>query len=106
VKANEWDYVKVPRRSPLAEAGFGILRATLLFSSVAVALTLLIVPVVDKNPRLAMNLPGNQPLDMMATGSITKGDPKPSYTLRRSVLQSSPDGICRINADGTRSGDC
>ncbi|MBE7185936.1 MAG: hypothetical protein INR68_16185 [Methylobacterium mesophilicum] len=106
MQGNEWDYVKVSRRSPLAEAGFGVLRATLLFSSVAVALTLLIVPAVDKNPRLAMNMPGKPQLDMMTTASVTRGDPAPTYTLRRSVLQPSPDAVCRIEANGARSGAC
>ena len=42
-------------------------------------------------------------VDPMSTGSIGRGE---AYTIRRSVLQSSPDAVCVIRSDGARSGDC
>ncbi len=39
---------------------------------------------------------------MTVTGSIGAN----TYTVRRSVLQRSPDAVCIIRTDGGRSGDC
>ena len=80
----------------------GALRITLLFGSVAVALALLIVPVLDRGPGLLAD--GSAAgIDVMSTGSIAAGK---SYTIRRSVLQDSPNSVCIIRSNGTRSGDC
>ena len=75
---------------------WGALRIALLFGSAAVALALIAVPLLEGrgSDRLA---------GLMSTGSIGTGE---TYTIRRSVLQSSPDAVCVIRSDGTRSGDC
>ena len=99
---NEWDQIRKPGTSLLAGAGMGILRIALLFGSVAVALALIIALLAENytTARLTDTSPG---VDMTRTGSI---DPRNSYTLRKSVLQTSPDSVCVIRANGTRSGDC
>lgn len=81
-------------------AGFGALRVALLFGLMAVALTLIVVPLAERqtNPLLAGNV------DLMTTGSIRSGSN--TYTIRRSVLQPTPDAICVIQSDGSRSGQC
>jgi hypothetical protein len=80
---------------------WGALRITLLFGAAAVVLALIAVPLLDG--RSGSALVRNAGLDMMSTGSI--GDAT-SYTIRRSVLQSSPEAVCIIRSDGARSGDC
>ena len=97
----EWDQIRSQRPSALGMAGMGVLRVTLLFGSIAVALALFIAP-------RASNYTGSRyadaaGLDMTSTGSIGQRN---AYTLRRSVLQPSPDSVCVIRANGSRRGDC
>lgn len=89
----------VDRRFRLGAAGFGALRLALLFGSLAVALALIIAPIAERHTRIYT--PGE--IDGMTTGSIRSVE---TYTIRRSVLQPSPDSICVIRADGTRDGEC
>lgn len=96
----DWDTIRPDRRSNAARAGMGLLRITLLFGSAAAALALIATPVLERQSR--PKYPAG--VDMTSTGSIARGDN--TYTLRRSVLQSSPGSVCLIRADGRRSGDC
>lgn len=101
----EWDLVRSARSSPIAEAGFSAIRLALLFGSGAVALALIATPMLERGTRpqvAAASFPGQ--LDMTATGAI--GRPGDRYVLRRSVLQSSPNAVCVMRADGSRAGDC
>lgn len=99
----DWDSIR-PDRSRAVHAGMGLLRVTLLFGSAAVALALIVVPLLDNGGgRQGHGRDGNPfGLDMTSTGSIGGG----SYTVRRSVLQPFPGSVCIIRADGRRSGDC
>ena len=99
----DWDAIR-PERSFRA-AGIGVLRLALLFGSAAIALALIAVPMLDnRDSRLDYARDSNPfGLDMTTTGSI--GRPG-TYTVRRSVLQPSPDSVCIIRADGSRRGDC
>lgn len=83
----------------LGAASSGALRVALLFGLMGIALTLIVVPLAER--RTGPLVAGK--LDMMTTGSIRPGD---TYTIRRSVLQSSPDAVCIIRSDGSRSGEC
>lgn len=80
---------------------WGILRITLLFGAAAVAMALIAAPLLES--RSGSALARNAGVDMMSTGSIGGTT---SHTIRRSVLQSSPDAVCIIRANGARSGDC
>lgn len=80
-------------------ASSGALRVALLFGLMGIALTLIIVPLAER--RTGPLVAGE--LDMTTTGSIRSGD---TYTVRRSVLQHSPDAVCIIRSDGSRSGAC
>ncbi len=84
------------------DAGMGALRVALLFGSVAVALTLILMPAIQgvTGTRQASNEFG---IDTMTTGSVNYNG---QYTIRRSVLQTSPDSVCVIRDNGTRIGDC
>ncbi len=96
----DWNSIRGERASFFGMAGAGILRATLLFGSVAVALALILAPIADNQTRQL----ASGGVDRMSTGSVSRA---PSgYTIRRSVLQDSPTAICIIRNDGTRSGDC
>jgi len=97
---NGWDIVRGERGWSMREAGMGLLRATLLFGLGIAALTVIIVPVLDKRSSEWADGAG---LDAMQVGSIDKSS---TYTIRRSVLQSSPNAVCIIGQNGVRKGAC
>lgn len=78
----------------------GALRFTLLFGSAAVALALILAPIAENQTRDLVGSPG---VDSITTGSVAQNG---RYTVRRSVLQDSPNGICVIRENGSRSGNC
>jgi len=98
----DWELLRNDRAWRVEDAGMSVLRVALLFGSVAVALALLIVPMLDRDASFLSARPGAG-VDVMSTGSIGGGS---SYTIRRSVLQDSPNSVCIIRSNGTRSGDC
>lgn len=101
----DWQSIRGDRNAFLGIAGVGILRATLLFGSAAVALALILAPIADSQTRQLTSAPAG--LDRMSTGSIGRGGGSgTSYTIRRSVLQESPTAICIIRDNGSRSGNC
>lgn len=90
-------------RSRFRHAGMGFVRITLLFGSAAIALALVLTPVLERRMRdVAINGIG---LDRMPTGSVEdrKGH---IFTVRRSILQPMPDSICVIRENGARGGSC
>lgn len=100
---DDWDAIRPDRRARAIGAGMGLLRVTLLFGSAIVALALLAVPVLDNyNDRQEIARGGLIGVDTTMTGSISRSN---TYTIRRSVLQSSPDSVCVIRAN-RHSGDC
>lgn len=87
--------------TPFSRAGAGILRIALLFGSVAIALTLLLVPVLERRTNeIARGAIG---IDSISTGSV--GDRSNTYTIRRSVFQPR-NAVCVIREDGTTNGAC
>jgi len=102
--ADEWDLVRAERASPLGLTGMGVLRVALLFASLAIAFALLVAPLLDGQLRSALSpATGRGSLDSIITGTVGSGN---TYTIRRSVLQASPEAICVIHASGRRQGDC
>jgi hypothetical protein len=91
-------------RSRLEAAGGSALRIALLFGSVAVALALIVTQILDNRfgDHVALD---DAPLgiDFTSTGSIGYTG---TYTIRKSVLQSSPNSVCIVRDNGIRSGDC
>lgn len=96
----DWSTVRSERGFP----GIGLLRPVLLFGSAAIALALMLVPMLE-DATSDMADAGPQGLDMTSTGSIGSAG-SGVYVVRRSVLQSSPDAVCVIRANGARVGDC
>jgi hypothetical protein len=95
-----WQVVQGEGRWSMQEAGMGLLRAALLFGVGIAVLTIMIVPVLDKRSAQWADGAG---IDAIQVGSIDKGS---TYTIRRSVLQQSPNAVCVIRQDGSRSGAC
>jgi lipopolysaccharide export LptBFGC system permease protein LptF len=86
----------------------GSLRFALIFGAAAIALALFVVPFAQ---RQAQSIVARAPagLDTMSTGSIGPtggGGGSANYTIRRSVLQSTPQSVCIIRHNGARTGDC
>jgi hypothetical protein len=98
----DWQSIRGDRGTIFGIAGMGILRITLLFGSAAVALALILAPIADSQTRQFVQ-GGPAGLDRMTTGSVPNAG---RYTIRRSVLQDSPNAICIIRDNGSRSGDC
>lgn len=98
----DWDVVRRDGGWDAREVGTVILRFTLLFGLCVVALALVAVPALQ---RKAQNwaLDGSGGIDPIRVGSTVGSE---VYTIRRSVLQTSPNSICIIRPNGTRSGDC
>ena len=99
---DEWEKFRSERDPLLEIVQSGVLRVALLFGSVAIAIALLLTPVLDRETRVArINALGIDRTTV--TGSVaTQG----IYTLHRSVLQSSPNAVCVIHFNGVRTGDC
>lgn len=104
---DNWEHPRARRGWNLGGAGMGVLRLTLLFGSVAVAMALFLTPLLDTQTRRIAQSGQLFPagVDMMSTGSIGPRNSN-SYVVRRSVLQSSPSSVCIIRENGSRSGDC
>jgi len=98
----DWEISRNDRAWRVEDAGMGALRIALLFGSAAVALALLIVPMLDRGTGF-LTAGSAAGIDVMSTGSVAPGS---SYTIRRSVLQDTPNSVCIIRSNGTRSGDC
>jgi len=97
------DWFGGERSSAIADAGMGALRIALLFGSAAIALALILVPILDRGGGLVTAQAGGHGIDLTETGSI--GNIR-RYTIQSSVLQASPGAVCIINQDGSREGDC
>lgn len=99
----DWEAVRGERNGLFGSSTFSTLQITLLFGSAAVALALIVAPLAANyvEDRIAAN--GTTGLDLTATGSVGQ---RGSYTIRRSVLQPSPDSVCIIRPNGVRSGEC
>jgi hypothetical protein len=96
----QWELVRGGRGLSIEEAGMGALRVALLFGSAAIAFALLAVPLLDSRTRTRV---AQSDLDMTTTGSIGGTT---NYTIRRSVLQASPNAVCIIRENDARRGNC
>ena len=101
---NEWDVVRNDRLA-VGSPGMGILRITLLFGSAAVALALIIAPIAESQTRSIWRRRQTGRPRRHGTGSVGAAATR-CYTIRKSVLQSSPDAVCVIRDNGQRIGDC
>lgn len=99
---NEWEDGHEAPGFSMADSG--ALRVALLFGSAAVAIALILGPIVDKGAgSVVANRGISAELDRTATGSVSRNG---EYTIRRSVLQSSPASVCIIKSGGLQTGEC
>ena len=99
-----WKTVEVRRSYSKKSRKTGVLNIALLFGMVAIALSLIVTPMLagkTTSPRLAQ-IPDN--FDMISTGSINRNVDKKSYSIRRSVLQPTPGSVCIVEGYGNESG--
>jgi hypothetical protein len=101
----EWAEIRPQSASSASDAGHGMLRLTLLFGSLAIAIALFVAPVLDRgnsSDLTASAIHGG--LDHRATGTV--GPTSRQYTVRRSVLQANRGATCIIHSNGIHAGDC
>ncbi|KQQ38669.1 MULTISPECIES: hypothetical protein [Rhizobium/Agrobacterium group] len=100
-----WKTVQARQRAKHRSGRTGALNIALLFGTAAVALALIVTPMLaghDDQQRLATV---KQDFDMITTGSIKpveKGTK--TYTIRRSVLQDTPGSVCIVQGYGANDG--
>jgi hypothetical protein len=84
---------------------FSALKVALLFAGAGVLSALILTPIltVDGSTRMAF---APDAYDNIITGSIPAQRPGRAYTIRKSVLQDTPDSICIIQPNGLKTGDC
>lgn len=101
---NQW-YAPIERKqSAVFDWGNNMLRATLLFGVLAIAVALFAAPYLDRSSARIAADRSNPGIDFMTTASTPQR--RSTYTMRRSVLQNSPNAVCIIHANGVHSGDC
>lgn len=84
----------------LTKAGRGFMRVVLLFGSAAVALGLIVVPVLyDQANKVAAQSVLPDGLDRTMTGSVKRD-------AGAAAAAHQPAPLCVIEADGSRHGDC
>lgn len=100
----DWAEIRPQTGSTMAEAGLGVLRLTLLFGSLAVAVALFAAPILDRTDSSLTASSNYSMLDRRSTGTV--GGASTTYTVRRSVLQTGPNSACYIYSNGIQTGDC
>ncbi|PWV98040.1 hypothetical protein DFR52_10517 [Hoeflea marina] len=103
---NFWMTVMDKGGSGHQPSGFGAVRVALLFGTAAIALAVILTPILaERTTAHVAFLPGDY--DSITTGSIpAKTGPRRSYTIRKSVLQITPEAVCIIDRAGHSVGDC
>lgn len=81
------------RRFTADKSGGASVQAALMFGSIGLALSLLAAPLLAQ----AVATMGDRGVDGMTTGSIGGGN---RYTVRRSVLDASPQTLCAGQVPG------
>ncbi len=109
-----WRAVRMKERNSNKSRRTGALNIALLFGTAAIALTLILTPMLAERTGGAAHFATAtiaDPYDNIKTGSIRPADPsaRPEtengrrYVIRRSILQKSPGSVCIV--DGYKSGD-
>jgi len=102
-----WKSVPVRQRAAHGSGKTGVLNIALLFGTAAIALSLIITPMLASRGDDAQRLTSVQEdFDNLTTGSVPKqGERGKNYTIRRSVLQETPGSVCIVQGYGVGS-DC
>lgn len=106
----DWAEIRPASMSTVGEAGLGMVRVTLLFGSLAIAVALFVAPLLDRTGDSHLASASRfMGIDNRATGTV--GQPTSyrsgsEFTIRRSVLQTGPTSKCIIYSNGAQTGDC
>lgn len=101
---NDWFAPIEPKQSQFIDWGNNMLRATMLFGVLAAALAMFAAPYLQRSGQWVADDRANPGIDFMTTASTPQQ--QTTYTMRRSVLQTSPTAVCIIHANGVHTGDC
>lgn len=83
----------------------GTLNMALLFGTAAIALSLIVTPMLAPGKSDDEMQASTMDYDNITTGSVPTSDGKTKrYTIRRSVLSEHPGDVCIIEADGRKRG--
>jgi hypothetical protein len=104
---NEEHWQEPPEREFVAARSnrMGALNMALLFGTAAIALTLIVTPMLAPDRSADRMQASTMDYDNITTGSVPTGDGKTKrYTIRRSVLSEHPGDVCIIGQDGSKTG--
>lgn len=92
-----WKAVRVRNRSSYRSGKTGALNIALLFGTAAIALSLIVTPMVADSGDARRLAHVQEEFDRITTGSIKPAEKgSKQYTIRRSVLQETPGSVCII----------
>ena len=101
-----WKTVRLRRKATYRSGKTGALNIALLFGTAAIALSLILTPMLADRADQRRLAHVQEDFDLLTTGSISSGDRgSKHYTIRRSVLQETPGAVCIVQGDGAQ-GDC
>ncbi|MGA1802090.1 hypothetical protein [Rhizobium sp. HT1-10] len=97
-----WKAVREKEQVTSKSRKTGALNIALLFGTAAVALSLILTPMLSDKSKSSV-LASAPEFDDITTGSIPKGENGKRYTIRRSVLQQEPGSVCVVQGYGSDS---
>ena len=98
-----WKAVREKEQASSKSRKTGALNIALLFGTAAVALSLILTPMLSDKSKSSV-LASAPEFDDITTGSIPKTENGRRYTIRRSVLQQEPGSVCVVQGYGSDSG--
>ena len=98
-----WKAVQEKEQSYSSSRKMGALNLALLFGTAAVALSLILTPMLSDKSKSSV-LASAPDFDNITTGSIPQTENGKRYTIRRSVLQQEPGSVCIVQGYGADSG--
>ncbi len=101
-----WKTVRVRQRTTHGSGKTGALNIALLFGTAAIALSLIVTPMLASRNDERRLAHVQEDFDLISTGSIKPGEKGARhYTIRRSVLQETPGSVCIVQGYGDGN-DC
>lgn len=96
-----WKTVRAQQRASIRSGKTGVLNIALLFGTAAIALSLIVTPMLANRQDSRRMANVQQDFDQITTGSIKPADKGVKhYTIRKSVLQDTPGSVCIVQGYG------
>ena len=97
MQEDSWKTVRAQHRAAHSSGKTGALNIALLFGTAAIALSLIVTPMLANREDSRHLAQVQEEFDLITTGSIKPQEKGPKhYTIRRSVLQESPGSVCIV----------